>query len=55
MSLSANPPSVLALQVCTGVMLYGYPVIKKLCGGLQVRRVPGTLLPSTAKLFRGFL
>lgn len=23
------------VQVCTGVMLYGYPVIKKLCGGLQ--------------------
>ena len=23
------------LQVCTGVMLYGYPMIKKLCGGLQ--------------------
>ena len=22
-------------QVCTGVMLYGYPMIKKLCGGLQ--------------------
>lgn len=26
------------LQVCTGVMLYGYPLIKKLCGGLQVRQ-----------------
>ena len=25
-----------ALQVCTGVMLHGYPLIKKLCGGLQV-------------------
>ncbi|GAB4819468.1 hypothetical protein N2152v2_006514 [Parachlorella kessleri] len=23
------------VQVCTGVMLYGYPMIKKLCGGLQ--------------------
>ncbi|EFN50585.1 hypothetical protein CHLNCDRAFT_55724, partial [Chlorella variabilis] len=23
------------VQVCTGVMLYGYPLIKKLCGGLQ--------------------
>jgi hypothetical protein len=27
-----NPP---AAQVCTGVMLHGYPMIKKLCGGLQ--------------------
>jgi hypothetical protein len=26
----------LLAQVCTGVMLYGYPLIKKLCGGLQV-------------------
>lgn len=25
-------------QVCTGVMLHGYPLVKKLCGGLQVRR-----------------
>lgn len=24
-----------SLQVCTGVMLHGYPLIKKLCGGLQ--------------------
>ena len=23
------------VQVCTGVMVHGYPVIKKLCGGLQ--------------------
>ncbi|KAL4424499.1 hypothetical protein ABPG77_006808 [Micractinium sp. CCAP 211/92] len=23
------------VQVCTGVMLYGYPMVKKLCGGLQ--------------------
>lgn len=25
-----------ALQVCTGVMLHGYPLVKTLCGGLQV-------------------
>ena len=25
------------LQVCTGVMLHGYPLVKKLCAGLQVR------------------
>ena len=23
-------------QVCTGVMLHGYPLVKTLCGGLQV-------------------
>jgi dihydropyrimidine dehydrogenase (NADP+) len=23
------------LQVCTGVMLHGYPLVKNLCGGLQ--------------------
>lgn len=23
------------LQVCTGVMIHGYPVVKNLCGGLQ--------------------
>jgi dihydropyrimidine dehydrogenase (NADP+) len=23
------------VQVCTGVMIHGYPVVKKLCGGLQ--------------------
>ena len=23
------------LQVCTGVMLHGYPLVKRLCGGLQ--------------------
>jgi hypothetical protein len=22
-------------QVCTGVMIHGYPVVKNLCGGLQ--------------------
>lgn len=27
------------VQVCTGVMIHGYPVIKNLCGGLQVRVV----------------
>ena len=26
-------------QVCTGVMLHGYPLVKSLCGGLQV--LPG--------------
>ncbi|KAK9817193.1 hypothetical protein WJX72_010866 [[Myrmecia] bisecta] len=24
-----------SVQVCTGVMLHGYPLVKKLCGGLQ--------------------
>jgi dihydropyrimidine dehydrogenase (NADP+) len=24
-----------AVQVCTGVMLHGYPLVKHLCGGLQ--------------------
>ena len=24
-------------QVCTGVMLHGYGMVSKLCGGLQVR------------------
>ena len=24
------------MQVCTGVMLHGYPLVKQLCGGLQV-------------------
>jgi dihydropyrimidine dehydrogenase (NADP+) len=24
-----------AMQVCTGVMLHGYPLVKHLCGGLQ--------------------
>ena len=23
------------MQVCTGVMLHGYPLVKNLCGGLQ--------------------
>lgn len=27
---------VLPAQVCTGVMLHGYPLVKTLCGGLQV-------------------
>ena len=34
--LISSPPPPLALQVCTGVMLHGYPLIKTLCGGLQV-------------------
>lgn len=25
-----------SVQVCTGVMLHGYPLVKTLCGGLQV-------------------
>ena len=25
-----------AVQVCTGVMLHGYPLVKQLCGELQV-------------------
>lgn len=28
------------LQVCTGVMLHGYPLVKQLCGGLQARNKP---------------
>lgn len=28
--------SCLGLQVCTGVMLHGYPLVKQLCGDLQV-------------------
>lgn len=28
--------AVLALQVCTGVMLHGYGLVKQLCGELQV-------------------
>ena len=31
------------VQVCTGVMLHGYPLVKTLCGGLQVRPEPCTL------------
>ncbi len=31
-SLHPIPPK----QVCTGVMLHGYPLVKTLCGGLQV-------------------
>ena len=27
-------------QVCTGVMLHGYPLVKSLCGDLQVRSWP---------------
>ena len=26
------------VQVCTGVMVHGYPVVKNYCGGLQVIR-----------------
>lgn len=29
-------PLLAAKQVCTGVMLHGYPLVKTLCGGLQV-------------------
>lgn len=25
----------IVVQVCTGVMLHGYPLVKHLCGGLQ--------------------
>ena len=25
------------VQVCTGVMLHGYPLVKSLCGDLQAR------------------
>ena len=30
-----NPRPARRTQVCTGVMLHGYPMIKQLCGGLQ--------------------
>lgn len=30
-------------QVCTGVMLHGYPLVKTLCGGLQVRLPAGAI------------
>lgn len=30
-------------QVCTGVMLHGYPLVKSLCGGLQVLHETRTL------------
>lgn len=29
-------PLLATKQVCTGVMLHGYPLVKTLCGGLQV-------------------
>lgn len=38
--LTSNP-HLLSKQVCTGVMLHGYPLVKTLCGGLQVRRAWG--------------
>ncbi len=33
--LPTPAPPRSALQVCTGVMIHGYPVVKNLCGGLQ--------------------
>jgi hypothetical protein len=35
LQLSHRPPPRPAAQVCTGVMLHGYPLVKHLCGGLQ--------------------
>lgn len=32
--LTASRP-LLPLQVCTGVMVHGYPMVQHLCGGLQ--------------------
>ena len=33
----ARVTMVRSAQVCTGVMLHGYPLVKSLCGDLQVR------------------
>jgi len=36
--LNTHMSTLRRLQVCTGVMIHGYPVIKNLCGGLQVHK-----------------
>ena len=43
--------AVAVVQVCTGVMLHGYPLVKTLCGGLQVRATHSSSAESRANEF----